>query len=389
MITTSYLRTKDKPTEEPKTPIIMIDMEALGEMLTCIREKTIEIMLLGNVVMKENETNIIYTITKIYIPPQTDNTSSFVTTHDEKYHEWLYELSREERIGMKMHLHTHPKMATNPSGVDEKMIRDRVENIDDFYIRIIANQSLSFRVDLFQLDKRLLHEEMNMYCATPFFFITLTKAGVAIQEHENKELTDLLEERIIPKHTYTYGRGSKNNSLDYQTGKVYDHVTKKYYWEYELKKLKKEREERAEAIKNGTKTMDEIKDNDEKAKQLAFLPPDITRKFSSIMHSLIDLVYEEERLYKLDVSDDDYIIARYELDETINLQSQTEIILEAFRAEIEVIAIEEPDTRVEDIRSFYIAEFDNICDLLDIEVTEADEDNFVGGFYNDKFIEAV
>ena len=192
-----------KQHENARPPRVTIrDSKVFYNLVSFIQMKTVEIMLLGVIEQIEDE----YTITELLIPPMDSNSGAFVTTDDEKFGPWLYNLPREKRSKLRMHLHTHPKMAVNPSGTDEQMIRDKVENISDFYIRIIANEKLNFRVDFFDLKHGILYENTGLEYIqnykTNYHIMTFTSTSsdyaiVPKKDHKMyKQLEQTLEENI-------------------------------------------------------------------------------------------------------------------------------------------------------------------------------------------------
>ena len=210
---TKYIKKKNKQKQKP--PQIVIVKDAFTKLAQYSRAKKVEIMLLG-VIEKKEET---YFITDFVIPPQTSNTGAFVTTHDEKYTEWLQKMPREERKKLRLHYHTHPNMATTPSSTDQKTIRDKVENISDFYIRMIGNEDLEFHIDFFDLANEILYEEMDMYLFLEDYTIVFSKKEPKIVYPQNENAEKELDEMITTTVTYVTHRHS--NYYDDYYGKLY------------------------------------------------------------------------------------------------------------------------------------------------------------------------
>ena len=186
-----YIKEKDrKKYEDPK---IMILKDAYTKLNKYSTAKNVEIMLFGVIDKKDN----IYTITDFVIPPQTSNSGVFVTTHDEKYAEWLQNMPREARQKLRLHYHTHPKMGTSPSGTDQETIQDKVENINDFYIRMIGNEKQEFHIDLFDMEKKMLFEEMDMYLFLEDYTIMFGKHEPEIITGNYKDANKELNEQIF------------------------------------------------------------------------------------------------------------------------------------------------------------------------------------------------
>lgn len=231
---TRYLRKKD--IEESKIPEINLTKKALIQLFNLIPAKKIEIMLLGYVT--HEETSQKYTIDEFVIPPQTDNTGAFVTTHDTEYPKWLYTLSREERLRLKCHLHTHPGMSVSPSSVDDNMIKDKVENIDDFYIRVIINQKFETKVDLFDIKNKLLYEDLPLFAAIGeekdyTINYTFSKKGISTRANAHEKLLKDLDSKIIvketePVNTVTVSEGAAETYREYFTEKKKPKTQKDY-----------------------------------------------------------------------------------------------------------------------------------------------------------------
>ena len=161
MIRTPLILKKDEI--KMKTPYITIPKHIFNEMLQLIRANDKEIMLLGFVDKTETEGTVRYNIADFVIPPQDSNSSAFVTTNDEEYAKWIITLPREQRKRLKCHIHSHPNMSPTPSGTDIDTINDKIENIDDFYIRIIANQDGEFYIELFDIENRQNYKKLELY----------------------------------------------------------------------------------------------------------------------------------------------------------------------------------------------------------------------------------
>lgn len=213
-----------KKDEEQKIPEIKINIELFLKWYQLVQDNTKEIMLMG-LVEREDDFNL--TIKELVIPPQTDNSSAFVTTHDEEYSKWLMDMPRDKRKQLRLHFHSHPKMKTNPSGTDESTIADIVENINDYYVRIIGNQDGEFHVDYYNIEKRQIYSEMDLtivdnknrivyligkegFNKKSPIFRTLESMGIKIFKQEligikDEEMEKDLNEKIIVTKNVTSG----------------------------------------------------------------------------------------------------------------------------------------------------------------------------------------
>ena len=223
MIVKHYLRKKDQAKREP--PRIMITKEAYTKLYSYTTAKTVEIMLFGIVDKKDN----IYTIVNFVIPPQTDNSGAFVTTDDDKYSKWLMEMPREERQKLRLHYHTHPKMATTPSSTDVTTINDKVDNIEDYYIRMIGNEKQEYHIDFFDIEKNLLYSEIDMFMFLDKYAMSFGKEGPRIIPPKIKEAEKELDTMITPK-TVSYAAKTYNR---------YGGVSYGYTYPYKAEPVKK------------------------------------------------------------------------------------------------------------------------------------------------------
>ena len=189
-----FFRKKDRNKQE--APTLFMTKEAFAKIRDYSDLKDVEVMLFGEVEVGDNNT---YTITDFHVPPQEKNSSAFVTTHDDKYSEWLNQMSREQRKKLRVHYHTHPKnMSTTPSATDENTISDKVENITDYYIRIIGNSKDSFHVDFFDIKNHLLFKEIDIFIqAEEYLTIKATKDGISIVTPRRKEAEKELDDKMV------------------------------------------------------------------------------------------------------------------------------------------------------------------------------------------------
>ncbi len=220
-----FYKRHEREESERKEPKVVMSKQIFAELATLVKSQNNEIMLFGVVEKLQPQG---FKIVEWLIPPQTDNSGAFVTTHDEEYPKWLVSLPREQRSKIRVHLHTHPKMATNPSGVDESTINEKVQDIDDFYLRMIVNHKLEVHLDIFDIENHLLYEERMVYVLDSMndtIIITLSKTGIDyIFNYKCDSKLEELKTKMIPIKINTvqasFGLESKNffneeNAEDY------------------------------------------------------------------------------------------------------------------------------------------------------------------------------
>lgn len=251
-----FLRKKDiKDIPILKPPYITMLPEVYAQMhyLVSANKDNYEIMFFAEVEKQETDSHIFYLITKLHIPPQTSNRGTFVTTDDEKYHNWLLSMPRETRQKLRCHIHSHPKMGTSPSGTDVETMNEMVENIDDFYIRIIVNEKHFAYVDLFDIEDKKKYSFMDLYIDLGTFFLVCDGNSYTLKLKDTifdkKNLDKTLKEMIYTPPVPTY--------LGY-TGYKYPEYTGYKYPEYVGQSNKKKQ---TVAVKN-EKIID-LNENDE------------------------------------------------------------------------------------------------------------------------------
>lgn len=198
MIIQPYTRKKDRE-KKNVNPYVIFKEGIFNKLAYLTQEKTVEIAAFLTVTKEDTK----YTIDDIYIPPQEKNTGAFVTTDDEKYPEWIQSLPRDVRQRLRAHFHTHPNMATTPSATDEDMIENKLDNIDDFYIRIIMNKSHEMHIDLYQIEENIVYKQMTGYILIGDSIFSVGKSGLKLLPNKEEKLLEELDSKI--KKTTYYG----------------------------------------------------------------------------------------------------------------------------------------------------------------------------------------
>lgn len=211
-----YKRKEGRPTE----PSIWISEENFAKIKEFIQNNhdtkttTKELMLLGTVIRNEKNENL---IDEILVPPQTENSSAYVTTDDERYGAWLTALPREQRNRLRMHLHSHPGTgysSTTPSGTDQSTLYEKLEELDDFYIRIIVSSDVSaLHIDYFDIAKHTSYGEMplNILCNAPNLQIMILKDTLTysydfentLNKEQKEQIKEELKEKVKKRVYYT------------------------------------------------------------------------------------------------------------------------------------------------------------------------------------------
>jgi len=79
----------------------------------------------------------------IMFPPQI-NRPTFVETDDERYPKWYFDtfIKNNNPKLVRLHGHTHPNFGVSPSGTDVQQFKQIMEEVSDFYIQFIINNSM-------------------------------------------------------------------------------------------------------------------------------------------------------------------------------------------------------------------------------------------------------
>ena len=150
-------------------------------------------------------------------------TTTEITT--EGLNEFAMDLLYEENgveiwNNMKVWGHSHVNMTTSPSGQDDKQIEVFAENAEDFFIRIIANKSGDFRIDLYDFTTGVIYEKLPYeisYGADTDIIESLYKKIAEIEEmicariDPSEELINSIKSEIGDKVTKKIYNTNKNN----------------------------------------------------------------------------------------------------------------------------------------------------------------------------------
>lgn len=141
-------------------PKISINLNAMNKMKEYVRQSDLEIGWLGT---SRRVGNVFYIDDVFLFKQEVHATTTEITT--EGLNEFAMDLLYEENgveiwNNMKVWGHSHVNMPTTPSGQDDKQIEVFAENAEDFFIRIIANKSGDFRIDLYDFTTGVIYEKL-------------------------------------------------------------------------------------------------------------------------------------------------------------------------------------------------------------------------------------
>ena len=205
---------------EKFAPKISININAMNKMKEYVRQSDLEIGWLGT---SRRVGNVFYIDDVFLFRQEVHATTTEITT--EGLNEFAMELLYEENgveiwNNMKLWGHSHVNMTTSPSGQDDKQIEVFAENAEDFFIRIIANKSGDFRIDLYDFTTGVIYEKLPYeisYGADTDIIESLYKKIAEIEEmicariDPNEELINSIKLEIGDKVTKKTYNVNKNN----------------------------------------------------------------------------------------------------------------------------------------------------------------------------------
>lgn len=205
---------------EKFAPKISINLKAMNKMKEYVRQSDLEIGWLGT---SRRVGNVFYIDDVFLFRQEVHATTTEITT--EGLNEFAMELLYEENgveiwNNMKLWGHSHVNMTTSPSGQDDKQIEVFAENAEDFFIRIIANKSGDFRIDLYDFTTGVIYEKLPYeisYGADTDIIESLYKKIAEIEEmicariDPSEELINSIKSEIGDKVTKKIYNTNKNN----------------------------------------------------------------------------------------------------------------------------------------------------------------------------------
>ena len=242
-------------------PKIFINVNAMNKMKEYIRQSSLEIGWLGTCEKLDNSS---YYIGDVFLFKQEVHaTTTEITT--EGLSEFAMDLMSTPNgldiwNNMKVWGHSHVNMSTSPSSQDDKQIDVFAENAEDFFIRIIANKSNNFRIDLYDYTSGVMYEELpyevdfgedEEYITALYNKIEEIEGLIKLKTNASNELVNSIKSEISDKVTekkiITYNNYNSN---------INDHYYG-WYGDYNPKKKETKEKEENKAIEVFNKLEDE------------------------------------------------------------------------------------------------------------------------------------
>ena len=188
-----------------KKPTLIINTTAYIKMFLLVDSTNNEISWHG-LIDKKNNTYCLYDILMF---PQV-NSSTHTGTEDEDYMAWLSEKITDPDFPiehLRCHGHSHVRMNTKASSIDDEYQNNMVKNIEDndFYIFMILNKHRAMNVYLYDFEQQVLFTEKDINIQL-------------VNDNDGEELISWTAEMIdkyVSEPVYTYNRykGGKKNGF--------------------------------------------------------------------------------------------------------------------------------------------------------------------------------
>lgn len=152
-----------------------------------------------------------YYIKDIVVFPQVV-TGTTVEPDEKEYYEWLNEQWDNDPVAaseIRFHGHSHVKMNTTPSGVDNTYRKNLISNLkeDDFYIFLIMNQAGEYTIQIYDTQYMIIFDTNDIE------FIIGTPSDAAIAQDWAKAE----HAKYVTENKYTQSYGGKNKCQKYST----------------------------------------------------------------------------------------------------------------------------------------------------------------------------
>lgn len=181
-------------------PKVKFTLEAFSKMYTAINAEHIlddlEIGWMGTVERDGND----FKVTDIFVPEQDVHATTTEIT-PEGLDKLINKLLDEDRFdcinNMKLWGHSHVNMGVTPSYQD-KITAQELSTKDGFFIRLIANKKNMIKIDLWDYDKGIEYENLDM--------------EVMMNVIQNEEVQNQIANNVSRKvSTVTYTKGKGKN----------------------------------------------------------------------------------------------------------------------------------------------------------------------------------
>ena len=206
--TVSYSRKIDYGKNDSRKVDVVFTPEAYFKMLSLVQNFSTEVAWNGTVERCSNNT---FLINDILVYPQTV-TGATVNTDQEKFQTWMNELDDDTINSLRFHGHSHVNMGAYFSGTDDG---DHASHIaafnrpDQFFIFMVINKKLEFKVRVFDMASNTLFEDDS---------VEVRIAGVDFSDDTFiKEAKSVVETKSYSSagssgwpHTASYGDNSHN-----------------------------------------------------------------------------------------------------------------------------------------------------------------------------------
>lgn len=168
-------------TGQPKATL-RFDSDAYEQMRALVDACEKEIAWHGLVTKTKSNNRAIYTVEKILVFPQIV-TAATVKGKEPDYALWCADLPANQLAKMRLHGHSHVRMAVSPSGVDTNYQDDMVETIEDFYIFMITNKREENWVRIVDVKDNIVYDQNDVDIEVPGLDMFKRWANTEIKKH--------------------------------------------------------------------------------------------------------------------------------------------------------------------------------------------------------------
>lgn len=140
-------------------PLIYITVNAYQKILTLVKEFNSEVA--WHCLVEHPAGTNAYLIYDILIFPQ-EVTSGTANGIDGDYEMWMANQPDETFEKIRCHMHSHVKMGTTPSGVDENYRNNLMTQVTDYYIFMIINKKSEYTLAFYDKTNNILYDDLSI-----------------------------------------------------------------------------------------------------------------------------------------------------------------------------------------------------------------------------------
>lgn len=211
---------------DDRKAILYFNEKAYIKMRALVDTFDTEVQWHGLVKRVGDKSKSVFKVVDIIVPPHKV-TSTTVTSNQEKFDEWIQNLTDDTLSKLKMHGHSHVNMNTTPSSVDNNYRSDLISTIgnptpdtDLFYIFLITNKKCEVNIEIYDIQNNALYESNDITMDVIF------KNGSTLSNFFENEVNKQVEKESVLSHKHK----GKNIDKDYQYPYNYQYNDNPFYF---------------------------------------------------------------------------------------------------------------------------------------------------------------